>query len=285
MLSYQHGFHAGNFADLHKHLTLQLMLNALNRKAKPWCYLETHAGRGLYDLTSDQAQKTGEFKEGIAKLWGKPQSGAIEDYLTQVRSAGAEFGSSESDPMVAYPGSPMLAALQMRDNDKMHLMELHPKESVELKRNMRRFANVGVHHRDGYEGVLSLLPPKPNRGLLLIDPAYEVKDEYAQVARFIEQVLKRWPNAQIAIWYPILAAARHELMLKQVLKISTDVGVYDSRFIVDELTERGMFGSGMLLINPPWQLDNQLEELLPQMMKQLSPISPSIESNWLRKAH
>lgn len=283
MLSYQHGFHAGNFADLHKHITLQMMLNSLNRKAKPWSYLETHSGRGLYDLSSEQAQKTGEFKEGIAKLWGKPQLGAIEDYLVQIRAVSTDYGEP-GELLSLYPGSPMLTAMQMRENDKAHLMELHPKEVSELKRCMRRFANVGVHHRDGYEGVLSMLPPKPNRGLILIDPAYEVKDEYAEVARFVEQAIKRWPNAQIAIWYPMLAAARHELMLKQISRINSEVGLYDSRFIVDELTERGMFGSGMLLVNPPWKIDQDLESLLPKVIKQLSAVSPKIESHWLRHA-
>ena len=278
MLSYQHGFHAGNFADVHKHLTLQLLLNALNKKAKPWSYLETHSGRGLYDLSSEQAQKTGEFRDGVAKLWGQKQPEAVQQYLSAIAEV------SQSDQLLHYPGSPTLTALNAREVDQIHLMELHPQEVKELKRNMRLFANVGVHHRDGYEGVLSLLPPKPNRGLLLIDPAYEVKEEYQQVASFVGEAMKRWPNGQIAVWYPLLAANRHENMLKAMVRQLPDVGVLDSQFIVAEPKERGMYGSGMLLINPPWQFDQQLDELLPNVLAQLNAEAPETTLRWLKQA-
>jgi len=278
LLSYQHGFHAGNFADVHKHLTLQLLLNALNKKAKPWSYLETHSGRGLYDLSSEQAQKTGEFRDGVAKLWGQAGPEVIQQYLSAISEV------SQSDQLLRYPGSPALVALNARDMDQIHLMELHPQEVKELKRNMRCYPNVGVHHRDGYEGVLSLLPPKPNRGLLLIDPAYEVKEEYQQVAHFVGEAMNRWPNGQIAVWYPLLAANRHENMLKSMVRQLPDVGVLDSQFIVAEQQERGMFGSGMLLINPPWQLDQQLDEILPTVLTQLGMEAPKATLRWLKQA-
>jgi 23S rRNA (adenine2030-N6)-methyltransferase len=278
LLSYQHGFHAGNFADVHKHLTLQLLLNALNKKSKPWSYLETHSGRGLYDLSSEQAQKTGEFRDGVAKLWGQTEPEALQQYLSAIAEV------SQSDQLLRYPGSPTLAALNAREMDKIHLMELHPQEVKELKRNMRLFANVGVHHRDGYEGVLSLLPPKPNRGLLLIDPAYEVKEEYQQVASFVGEAMERWPNGQIAVWYPLLAASRHENMLKAMVRQLPDVGVLDSQFIVAEPQERGMYGSGMLLINPPWQFDQQLDEILPTVQAKLGTEAPKTTLRWLKQA-
>jgi 23S rRNA (adenine2030-N6)-methyltransferase len=278
LLSYQHGFHAGNFADLHKHLVLSMLLEALNRKAKPWSYFETHSGRGYYDLSSEQAQKTGEYLDGVAKLWGKDQSALVNGYLDRVKEL------SLGEQLTAYPGSPMLAAMAARADDRLHLMELHPQEIVELKRAMRRFSQVGVHHRDGYEGVLGLLPPKPNRGLILIDPAYEVKDEYLQVADFVAKSLQRWPNAQLAVWYPLLSADRHEAMLTKIAATTELVGLYDSRFIVAAPQERGMYGSGMLLINPPWQIDQQIENELPKVLEQLDAQAPEMVTNWIRQS-
>lgn len=276
MLSYQHGFHAGNFADLHKHLTLALLLESLNRKAKPWSYLETHSGRGLYDLRDAQAEKTGEYLDGIAKLWTLQADNALGRYLDRVRALnGAELQS--------YPGSPLLAALMARADDKIHLMELHPQEIQALKRNFRQYAQVGVHHRDGYEGVLGLLPPKPNRGLVLIDPAYEVKTEYQQVAGFISKALRAWSIGSYAVWYPVLAAQRHEEMIAAILKNCPDVAILRSEMQVAEPSERGMYGSGMLLINPPWQIDEQLAQLVPTLLEPLGVAKGRAQLSWLRE--
>jgi len=276
VLSYQHGFHAGNFADLHKHLTLALLLESLNRKAKPWSYLETHSGRGRYDLRDAQAAKTGEYLEGIAKLWALSADSALGRYVDLVRLLNA--GKLET-----YPGSPLIAATMARENDQIHLMELHPQEVIELKRNFRNFPQVGVHHRDGYEGVQSLLPPKPNRGLVLIDPAYEVKTEYMDVAKFLPKALKHWGNASYAIWYPLLGAARHEEMIRALVANCPSVGILRSELHVSAPTERGMFGSGMLLINPPWQLDQQLTAEVPELLRKLDVSAGRAELSWLRE--
>lgn len=276
MLSYQHGFHAGNFADLHKHLTLVALLESLNRKTKPWSYLESHSGRGIYDLRDAQALKTGEYLEGIAQLWEHNSDSLLGNYLDLVRRLNRE-------ELETYPGSPWFAAEMARDEDKIHLMELHPQEVQALKRNFRAYAQVGVHHRDGYEGVLGMLPPKPNRGLVLIDPAYEVKTEYAQVAAFMGKALRAWGNGSYAIWYPILAAQRHEEMISKVVQGCIDVGILRSELQISDPTERGMYGSGMLLINPPWQIDQQLQHLIPELLEAL-PISEGKASlEWLRK--
>lgn len=276
MLSYQHGFHAGNFADLHKHLTLALLLESLNRKTKPWSYLETHSGRGRYDLRDAQAEKTGEYLEGIAKLWQLNIDNALGRYLDLVRS----LNDSE---LHTYPGSPLIAAEMARDDDRIHLMELHPQEVQVLKRNFRQYAQVGVHHRDGYEGVLGMLPPKPNRGLVLIDPAYEVKTEYLQVAGFMPKALRAWGNGSFAIWYPVLGANRHEEMVAAIVKHCPDVAILRSEMHVAAPVERGMFGSGMLLLNPPWQLDQQLAELVPSLLESLAVEDGKATLSWLRE--
>ena len=276
MLSYQHGFHAGNFADLHKHLTLALLLESLNRKAKPWSYLETHSGRGRYDLGDAQAAKTGEYLHGIAKLWEMHADSALGRYLDLVRSL--NVGTLET-----YPGSPLIAASMAREDDRLHLMELHPQEHNELKRNFRGSPQVGVHRRDGYEGVLGLLPPQPNRGLILVDPAYEVKTEYSAVARFLPKALKLWGTASLAVWYPILLAGRHEAMIRGIFDQCPGVAILRSEMHVNTPQERGMYGSGMLLINPPWQIDQQLQALVPELLQQLSAPSGKVELSWLRE--
>ncbi len=277
MLSYQHGFHAGNFADVHKHLVLTLILQSLNRKSKPWSYLETHSGRGLYELDSEQALKTEEFQQGIAALWTADPGSKLAFYLEQVRAVNPHGN------LDCYPGSPKIAALMARENDQLHLMELHPQEVGYLKRNFRNQPQVGVHQRDGYEGVLSLLPPKPNRGVVLVDPSYEVKSEYQQVSQFVRKALALWPNGCFVVWYPLLQADRWKSMVKQLTDAAGDRAVLDSQMTVSKPEERGMYGSGMLIINPPWQLDRQLAELVPEALGQLQVSDPDSALSWLRE--
>ena len=194
MLSYQHSYHAGNPADLHKHLVLGELLALLTRKARGISYMETHAGRGRYDLSATESVKTGEAAEGIEALTlpDCPLRHALE-------TTRRHFGED------AYPGSPLIAQTLLRPQDRLHLMELHPAEHKVLRRYLKS-DNTAVHHRDGYEGVLSLSPPKPRKGLVLIDPSYEVKTEYAQVAEFVHKLMIKWPEATVMIWYPVLAA-------------------------------------------------------------------------------
>ncbi|EPJ49483.1 MAG: putative DNA (exogenous) processing protein [Osedax symbiont Rs2] len=276
MLSYQHSYHAGNFADVHKHLTLSLLLESLNKKPKPWSYFETHAGTALYDLSAENATKTGEFKQGVSLLQGKKLPSLFDSYLQVVKQLNTAI-----DPCVKYPGSPWFASQAARDGDKISLMELHPGEHQQLKALFRRNSAVAVHHRDGYEGVLSLLPPKPNRGLVLIDPSYEVKSEYLQVAKFIEKAYQRWSNGCFAIWYPLLKAGNHHEMLRKI-KHSGIRKVLQAEFFVKSATDERMYGSGMLLINPPWHLEQQLQQLsesLYQHLAETSAAPPQIQ--WL----
>ena len=235
MLSYQHAYHAGNPADLHKHIVLSELLALLTRKARPISYMETHAGRGLYDLKSAEAVKTGEAAEGIAKLTlpDCPYSRAIADIR-------ARHGEN------AYPGSPMIAQALLRDTDRLHLMELHPQEFAALKHNCNA-DNTSIHKRDGREGVLAIAPPTPRKGLVLVDPSYEVKTEYAETAKFAMKLIAKWPEATILIWYPILPAKNH-LDLLNGLKIN---------LMKDEVSfklkdGKGMTGSGLILINHPF---------------------------------
>ncbi len=236
MLSYQHAYHAGGPADLHKHIALAELLALLTRKQRPITYMETHAGRGLYDLAAPESLKTGEAAEGIARI-------TLPDcpFTTALQSIRARHGET------AYPGSPAIAQALLRADDKIHLMELHPAEFAALKRNID---SAAIHRRDGYEGILALAPPKPRKGLVLVDPSYEVKSEYLQVADFTRKLMAKWPEATVMIWYPILRAARHREML-DALKLP---------FIKDEVTfdlkdNKGMTGSGLALVNAPYGSD------------------------------
>ncbi len=276
MLSYQHGFHAGNFADVHKHAIQVLLLEALNRKPKPWSYLETHGGAAFYDLTDPQAQKTGEYQWGIEKLWlATSVPKALTGYLDQIKSVNPD------GQLQHYPGSPLIAAQMARESDKLAIMELHPAEYERVKQTFKRDAQVAVHHRDGYEGVLSLMPPKPNRGLVLIDPSYEVKSEYQQTAKYLKKIHALWPNGTFAIWYPILKAGQHKEMLAEI-KRSGIRNIFVSELYVQGSDTERMFGSGMLLINPPWQLDQTVNATMP-WLKQVLAKNGAAEprSEWL----
>jgi 23S rRNA (adenine2030-N6)-methyltransferase len=233
MLSYQHAYHAGNRADLHKHAALARLIAALTVKPRPITYMETHAGRGLYDLSAPEALKTGEAAEGIlkAELPPGPYAGA----LARVR---ARHGA------MAYPGSPLIALDLLRPEDRLHLMELHPAEHAALKRALRA-PNVAIHRRDGFEGVLALSPPVPRKGLVLVDPSYEVKADYDAVPAFVAKLAAKWPEATVLVWYPILAEGRHARMVAAL----TPLGA--RRHEVRFGTDRGMLGSGLIGVNLP----------------------------------
>ena len=235
MLSYQHSYHAGNPADLHKHIVLAELLALLTRKARGISYMETHAGRGRYDLSAPESVQTGEAAEGIEAL-------TLPDcpLLNALETTRRHFGEA------AYPGSPLIAQTLLRAQDQLHLMELHPAEFRALRQNLRA-KNTAIHKRDGYEGVLALSPPKPRKGLVLVDPSYEVKTEYAQVADFTLKLVAKWPEATVMIWYPILPAGRHEELIEGMrIKYLRDEVSFDLK------DGKGMTGSGLLLVNAPF---------------------------------
>ncbi len=236
MLSYQHGYHAGGPADIHKHRALAGVLSLLTRKARPLTYMETHAGRGLYDLTDAMASKTGEWRAGIGK--------AVRDdhpYWTALDRVRAHFGAD------AYPGSPLIAQALLRAGDRCILMELHPAEHAALAEAI----DAEVHKRDGFEGALALSPPAPRRGLMLIDPSYELKTEYAATADFVRALLAKWPEAVVMVWYPILPDRRHTAMVEAL-----GGQVHETRFPPHK--GRGMEGSGLVILNAPHGVEKVL---------------------------
>lgn len=237
MLSYQHGYHAGGPADLHKHIALAELLARLTAKPRGIGCFETHAGRGLYDLAAPEALKTGEAAQGIARIAPDPAT-PFGRALGAVR---AEHGPS------AYPGSPLVARALLRPQDRLTLFELHPAEHAALAATLGGAPGTAVHRRDGFAGVLARVPPATRRGLVLVDPSYEVKDEYAAAAAFVRGLAAKWPEATVLVWYPLLPAARHRELL---------AGLAPLRPAVDEVRfapppARGMTGSGLALIGAP----------------------------------
>lgn len=239
MLSYQHAYHAGGPADLHKHAALAALLASLTRKARPISYLESHAGRGLYDLSDDAAAKTGEALRGVALL-----AETDHPYWTAIRAVRDAFGPA------AYPGSPAVARALLRPEDQLHLMELHPAEHAALVAAMAG-PGVAIHRRDGREGLRALTPPNPRRGLALIDPSYEVKSEYADTADLALEVAARWPEGVVMVWYPILRESRHEALTGPVAAVAPP-GLLRHEVAFADPPERGMVGSGLILLNAPF---------------------------------
>lgn len=244
MLSYQHGYHAGGPADVHKHAVLAALLAHLTAKDKPLTYMETHAGAGLYDLSSPESLKTGEAAQGIDRALAEGLLSAGHPYRIALDAVRARFGAA------AYPGSPMLARTLLRADDHLHLMELHPGEHAALRRAMRG-SGAHVHRRDGYEGVLALSPPKPRRGLVLIDPSYEVKAEYGAAGEFAVRLHAKWPEAVIVIWYPLLPAGLHRALCADVEAAGLPRFVRTEVVFADPASTRGMHGDGLMVVNLP----------------------------------
>ncbi|WP_025061499.1 23S rRNA (adenine(2030)-N(6))-methyltransferase RlmJ [Sulfitobacter guttiformis] len=251
MLSYQHIYHAGNLADVHKHALLAWMLDYLTAKDKPLTYIETHAGRALYDLSADEALKTGEAKAGIAQArkWFKPE----HPYARVLDRVTAEDGLN------AYPGSPLIAAHLLRPTDTIHLAELHPREHAALELAMSP-TGAKIHLRDGFETAFALCPPMPRRGLLLIDPSYEIKEDYNTIFRHIAKLHRAWNVGIIALWYPILTSRMHEPMLEALSAQHPDALRHEVRF-APARPGHGMVGSGMFVLNPPYGLSQEAKRL------------------------
>lgn len=250
MLSYRHAYHAGNFADIHKHATLCRVLASLGRKEKPFTLIDAFAGAGEYDLAGDEAMKTGEAEGGFRRFM---QATDRPEAFAAYESALAAWAIGHPQQ---YPGSPRLMQYFLRAQDQLLLLELHSTDRELLARRFHRDPRVHVHRRDAYEGLPALLPPEHRRGLVLLDPSYELKSEYHAVAELLESAWRRWPQAVYVIWYPLLAAGLHQQLLAEV-SASGIRRVFREELMLFPGSDR-MRGSGLLWVNLPWQLDEEL---------------------------
>ena len=277
MLSYRHAFHAGNFADVLKHAVLVALVQSLQRKEKPFFYLDTHAGLGRYDLNAAVAEKTGEWRHGIGLLLEKKEKGPVllRNYLNVVK------GLNHKGPLRYYPGSPRLVRELLRPQDRMWLCELHPKDIEGLRREFDQDRQVKVAFENGFQAVKALLPPKERRGLVLFDPSYEVKGDYRTVVEVMMQGYQRFATGQFAIWYPVVDRGAVDRLCKAVAKSGVARALRVEQCIAID-GSGGMTGSGMIVVNPPWQLDEQMAELLPWLTTVLAPAGGgSFQLEWL----
>lgn len=270
-MNYRHSFHAGNFADVHKHLTLLAVLDYLLQKPKPLLYLDTHAGRGEYDLRSSDAERGSEWQQGIGRIFNTAfTSPLLKRYVEVIHKAQQGAGS-----LHCYPGSPLIAAHVLRDMDRRVFVEKQAEECLALRKLLRQpehhISNTTVDDSDGYHALSAYLPPKEKRGLVLIDPPFEEADEFKQLEQSLVQAAERWPTGIYCLWYPLKSgglanpfyAALKRSGLRKLLLAELSVRPTD--------TPLGLNGSGMLIMNPPWQLDAALRTAYAELLPLLAP--------------
>lgn len=267
MLSYRHSFHAGNHADVLKHIVLMLILENLKLKDKGFYYLDTHAGIGQYRLLSEEAEKTAEYREGIGRLWGKddlPEE--VQRYVSLIKKL--NYGGKE---LRYYAGSPLIAANLLRSQDRALLTELHPADFPLLRNNFKDFDNVITKRDNGFQQLKATLPPKERRGLVLIDPPYELKDDYDLVVKAVEEGYKRFATGIYAIWYPVVLRQQTKRIIKGLEATGIRKILQIELAVRPDSDQRGMTASGMIVINPPWTLENQMKKILPYLTRTLVP--------------
>ena len=267
MLSYRHAFHAGNHADILKHLILSLCLQHMNSKEKPWLLLDTHAGAGLYSMDSEQAKKTGEYVDGIARLWNRSDLPAsLKPYISALQAC-----NGGGLKLRRYPGSPWLAAHFARGIDTLRFCELHSTDFALLRRQFKGAGHrVKVEQGDGFEAMKAALPPASRRGLVLIDPSYEIKSDYPRVVAALKDGLKRFATGTYVVWLPFLPTIESRALPDKLKKLPAD-WLYAGLTVRGPAGEgRGMSGSAVFVINPPWTLKAALEQSLPWLTQVLA---------------
>ena len=282
-MNYRHAFHAGNHADVLKHVVLLALCDALTAKPAPCFALDTHAGRGLYKLDGESAQKTGEAQDGIARLVAEaPRDPAIQRYLTAVRACRQEHGSH------AYPGSPWLLAHALREQDRIAACELLPEEAAVLADTFARDPRVAVHARDGYAAIKAMLPPRHGaikfaRGLVLVDPPYEAQlDEFEIALKALREGLSRWPQAMFALWCPIKQGRALQRFQRVAASLEAKSALVVELLVRPDDSPLRMNGSGMLILNAPWQFDVAMRPAMAALQVALGEAGAASRVEWLK---
>jgi 23S rRNA (adenine2030-N6)-methyltransferase len=258
MLSYRHSYHAGNHADVLKHIVLTLCINALKEKEKPFLYLDTHSGAGRYLLQSEHAEKTGEFLSGINLIW---QQSEIPELLNTYLSVLKRY--NPFDDLKYYLGSPLIAKQLLREQDKINLTELHPTDYPLLRQEFSKDKRAKVLREDGFAQLKSKLPPESRRGIILIDPSYEIKDDYQKIPKALFEAYKRFATGIYLIWYPVVSRTQTQKMISEIINSGIKRISQFEFAIKPDNNQKGMTASGMLVINPPWKLHEQMQTIMP----------------------
>lgn len=283
-MNYRHHFHAGNFADVMKHALLARLVRALQKKEKGFLYLDTHAGRGGYDLTlaatGDTLERKPEWPEGIGRIWAGADANAetkaaaatqagLGEYLALVQTLNRGRGVPEGG-LQFYPGSPLVVAALARPQDRLVLCEKQPAECAALRAELQFTPGAQVREMDGYVAVRAMLPPPERRALVLIDPPFEAQDEFAQIATALQDGLKRLPGGVFAVWYPLTERARVDAFFEALQ------GLRPPPTLALELGVAGVYapmklkGCGLVVINPPWQFDREAKPMLEWLARELA---------------
>jgi 23S rRNA (adenine2030-N6)-methyltransferase len=261
MLSYRHAFHAGNHADILKHYTFSLVLDYFNQKDKPYCVIDTHAGTGMYSLNNDFSQKNLEFESGVSHLYSAQNLPyTITKFVDIVRSF------NQNKELSLYPGSPKIAEYFLRAKDQLRLFELHPSDYQVLLDNFNHGKNkqTKIEKKDGFVGLRACLPPATKRGVVIMDPPYEDKQDYQHVVNAIQDSLKRFHTGTYIVWYPLLQKPEPQQMINALRALQENNWLNVTLKVATPSEDGfGMFGSGLYIINPPWNLPKAMNESLP----------------------
>jgi len=264
-MNYRHEFHAGNFADVFKHAVLSRILYYLHGKPAAFRVIDTHAGAGLYDLTSDAATRSGEWHDGIAKLLAAEMSADVAALLAPYLNVIA--GLNEQERLRFYPGSPALIRALLRPQDRLIACELEPKAHVSLARNLRGDSRIKTLEIDGWTALNAYVPPKERRGLVLIDPSFETDSDFPNLASALEIAFRKWATGIYALWYPIKGRREADLLAKRVRRLGLSK-VLRAEILVTPLGDPSrLSGAGMILVNPPWILEGELSAILRALVR------------------
>ena len=262
-MNYRHAFHAGNFADVLKHSILALLLEKLKQKDTAFRVIDTHAGVGLYDLTANESSRTGEWHQGIGRIWGKPRSSALQTILAPYLSAvAAANGAAESAPLAGYPGSPWIARHLFRRKDRLTAVELHPQDANALEKLFAGDIQVRTIALDGWLALGAFVPPKERRGLVLVDPPFEERDEFQTMLAAFAEAHRKWPTGIYALWYPVKDLPAIDRLRLGLAKSGIRRLLRAELTIRDRETPDTFNGAGLVICNPPWQFAATLEALL-----------------------
>ena len=264
MLSYRHSYHAGNHADVLKHIVLTLCINSLKEKEKPFLYLDTHSGAGRYLLQSEHAEKTGEYLSGINLIWQQSETPELLNTYLSVLKRYNPF-----DNLKYYLGSPLIAKQLLREQDKINLTELHPTDYPLLRQEFSKDKRARVLREDGFSQLKSKLPPESRRGIVLIDPSYEIKDDYQKIPKALLEAYKRFATGIYLIWYPVVSRTQTQKMIDEIVNLGIKKISQFEFAIKPDNNQKGMTASGMIVINPPWKLQQQMQTIMPWLKSTL----------------
>jgi 23S rRNA (adenine2030-N6)-methyltransferase len=284
-MNYQHAFHAGNFADVHKHIVLTRVLDYLRQKPAAFRVVDTHAGAGRYDLFGPQAARSGEWRDGIARLFAMPRSGAagtdaaqalIAPYLDIVAAL------NPGGPLRLYPGSPLIVKALLRRQDRLIACELEPSAAASLEAVLRGDARAKALAMDGWMALFANIPPKERRGLVVIDPPYEESMDFARLSQTVAQAHRKWANGVYLLWYPIKTRAAPDALARRLRRLAVPKILRCELTITPPRADGALAGSGLIIVNPPFPLQRELQVVLPVLTRLLAPMG-AYRLDWLSK--